>query len=165
MVRIFDSDFVTRTVYSLYWVDKIDKYEETKRLESWEQEWERQTLPIFLSVSSSSVVFRNQSIILVTCNIDTTWPENISITRCSWNLHNPRTRSEAARRLVSTSKKNQQLYCWKNICSNCYYFGSLDLKSEALSFKSFLNFPSQLGLFLRHWDFSTKECKMVSVFT
>lgn len=105
MVCIFESDFVTRTVYSLYWVDKIDKYEETKRLESWEQEWERQTLPIFLSVSSSSVVFRNQSIILVTCNIDTTWPENISITRCSWNLHNPRTRSEAARRLVSTSKK------------------------------------------------------------
>ena len=105
MVRIFDSDFVTRTVYSLYWVDKIDKYKKTKKLEWWEQEWERQTLPIFLSVSSSSVVFRNQSIILVTCNIDTTWPENISITRCSWNLHNPRTRSEAARRLVSTSKK------------------------------------------------------------
>ena len=26
------------------------------------------------------------------------------MTRCSWNLHNPRTRSEAARRLVSTSK-------------------------------------------------------------
>lgn len=26
------------------------------------------------------------------------------MTRCSWNLHNPRTRSEAARRLVSTSE-------------------------------------------------------------
>ena len=105
MECIFDSDFVTHTVYSLYWVDKIDKYKKTKKLEWWEQEWERQTLTIFLSVTSPSVVFRNQSIILVTCNIDTTWPENISITRCSWNLHNPRTRSEAARRLVSTSKK------------------------------------------------------------
>lgn len=40
----------------------------------------------------------------VTWSIATTWWENISMTRCSWNLHNPRTRSEAARRLVSTSK-------------------------------------------------------------
>lgn len=56
----------------------------------------------------------------VTWSIATTWWENISMTRCSWNLHNPRTRSEAARRLVSTSKNIQhagypfQLEVWHN---------------------------------------------------
>ena len=34
MECIFDSDFVTHTVYSLYWVDKIDKYKKTKNDES-----------------------------------------------------------------------------------------------------------------------------------